>query len=158
MRSTAAIRSSRNLVQATALLVLACLSQLAHSSSQLGVDLCASTDKAFIGTVQSVHSYYAPVDSTQSIKTDAVISVSHVIHGSVEPAETLTYEGGVVGTQGLSSSGSPTMKEGQRWLLFIDNHPLFSDPVMLKYQLIKKNQTVPPEVVLQRLWPVQCGT
>lgn len=128
----------------------------ASASGPISVDLCAA-EFVLVGEVQSVEGYHHTLNGRETILSDVTLQPTRRIHGALPDPLVLTYEGGEVGTQGLSVSTSPTMKAGQRWLLFLGQSPRWPTPFILLDRKFKPKEHIPGQAALRRLWSTGCG-
>jgi hypothetical protein len=126
------------------------------ASGPISVDICAAK-LVLVGQVQSVVGYHHTLDGQETILSDSTLNPIRRIHGEMPGELVLTYEGGEVGAQGMSVSTSPTMKEGQRWLLFLGESPRWPTPIILVDRKIPPSEGIPGEAALKRLWTTACG-
>ncbi len=135
------------------MLLMGCAAQ---ASGPIGMDIC-DADQVLVAEVRSVTGYYGSVDGVRTILSDVRLVPTHRVFGALPEELLLTYEGGVVGTHGLSSSIAPTMAEGQTWLLFLFDSPFWHTPSLLSYRRFQSDLVLPPEAAFKRLWDGGCG-
>ena len=127
----------------------------ANASGPISVDLCAS-ELVLVGEVQSVAGYHHTLEGQETIMSDATLRPIRRLHGPLQGELVLTYEGGEAGGHGMSVSTSPTMKEGQRWLLFLGESPRWPTPFILESRRFAPDAELPSEAALIRLWESSC--
>lgn len=84
-------------------------------------EIARLSQTAVVGTVRALRAHWNPAHTL--ILTTVTVDVEHVLKGVAGDTLSFEVQGGKVGNLGLTVSGAPTFRVGQRVILFLDDTP-----------------------------------
>lgn len=118
---------------------------------------CSSADVVVVAKVVERRSFHDPA-AFNAVVTEAVFRPESAVHGRPEHAIRVSVLGGRIGRQRFVVGGSPWIRLGDRYLLFLDAQVIqgMKQYILLSWFQLNPSLRLPSEEAMRMIWAERC--